>query len=88
MDIERQYNNIGREYAKLRRAGTTEEPKITQFIISSASFKGKRILDLGCGTGDGIRSLRELNPKDVYGLDVSEVMIKEAIRTLGGSKIL
>jgi ubiquinone/menaquinone biosynthesis C-methylase UbiE len=83
-----QYDIIGRRYAKLQRAGTTEEPKITQFIISSALFEGKRILDLGCGTGDGIRSIRELNPKAVYGLDISGVMLKEAVRTLGGSKNL
>lgn len=83
-----QYDTVGREYAKLRRAGTTEEPNVTQFILSSASFEGKRVLDLGCGIGDGILRIRELNPKAVYGLDISRVMIKEAVGTLGGSENL
>ena len=40
--------------------------------------EGKKVLDLGCGTGRGIKQLYGLNAGEVYGVDVSEKMLEIA----------
>lgn len=45
--------------------------------------KGQRILDLGCGNGNILKTLKERIPAEYYGLDISEKMIEEAGKKLG-----
>lgn len=41
-----------------------------------------KILDLGCGNGNILKTLEEKTDADLYGLDLSENMIKEAEKNL------
>ena len=45
--------------------------------------KGQRILDLGCGNGNILKTLKERIPAEYYGLDISGKMIEEAGKKLG-----
>lgn len=47
--------------------------KLTMFDLGTplSSFKGKRYLDIGCGTGHWLRYLNENNLTDGYGIDTS-----------------
>jgi len=40
--------------------------------------EGKKVLDLGCGTGRGIKHLYDFKAADVYGVDVSKKMLEIA----------
>ena len=41
-------------------------------------LKGKKVLDLGCGTGVHLAHYLQLGAKRVVGLDLSELMLKKA----------
>ncbi len=48
-----------------------------------------KILDVGCGTGDSLVLLNRLNPNiDLYGLDISEEMLKKARKKLNEKGVL
>jgi len=46
------------------------------------SLVNKNVIDLGCGDGRWSEYLASLNAKNVYGIDLSEDMIKRAIKRL------
>ena len=45
--------------------------------------RGQRLLDLGCGNGNILKTLNERILAEYYGLDISEKMIEEAGKKLG-----
>ncbi len=49
--------------------------------------KGAIILDIGCGNGASCQVLRETYDATVFGVDLSEVMISDAHRHIGDSRI-
>jgi len=80
-EIKKQYNNTGKNYIKLTdeyiKEHGDEGAEIIQDILPDLS--GKKALDIGCGGGRLINLIESLSDSvSVYGVDISEVMIKEA----------
>jgi SAM-dependent methyltransferase len=46
--------------------------------IGAGKFRGKKILDVGCGTGKIVRRLGIASTNEVYGLDISREFVREA----------
>ncbi len=65
-------SNAAPEYAEIRRS----------LIAAMGDLAGRRVLDVGCGTGDDTRELAEL-AGSVVGTDLSEAMLAEARRRGG-----
>lgn len=59
-----------------------------EIIARVPDAKGQRILDLGCGNGNILKTLKERIPAEYYGLDISEKMIEEAKKRLGKTALL
>lgn len=55
-----------------------DENKINHIIDISDVKKESKILDVGTGTGVLIKYLMKTNPKEIYGVDLSENMIQVA----------
>lgn len=68
-----QYSKMGRSVQGLEGAG---EWYILKKLFPD--FKGKRVLDLGCGFGWHCRYAAEKGAEAVTGVDISEKMLKEA----------
>lgn len=64
-----------------------EVPSVMESISRNFPNKGVRILDLGCGTAHYIVRLMEVGYYNVYGIDLSEGMLKKACLKLFNSKI-
>jgi len=58
---------------------TWKYPVLRRWIIDQLPKRGRRILSVGCGTGELERSLRELGHR-VIGLDFSLEMLQTAVR--------
>lgn len=84
IDIYKQYDRIGKDYIKGQTDFYVEvKDQASDFIIQSLpELKNKVILDLGCGHGKGIYQYEKMSPKNIYGIDSSEYMIKEAKRNV------
>lgn len=52
--------------------------EIPNFRKLIPNVKGKKILDLGCGYGENDKYCRDLGAKGIWGIDISEHMIKIA----------
>lgn len=61
--------------------------EIPQLFSLIGDVKGKKVLNLGCGAGGHDRKLIELGAESVLGIDLSENMIKEAIKDNTSNKI-
>jgi len=46
----------------------------------SNNVKDKIILDYGCGVGNITEKIAKLSPKEIFGIDISEVSINKAIK--------
>ncbi len=58
-------------------------PPITTFLRSQGGAKGKRLLDVACGTGRTLAQIHEAHPElKLYGLDLSPYYVQEARDTL------
>lgn len=80
MDIEKQYDKIGPEYVKGQDEYFAKKRDQARDFIKKhlPSLKVKRVLDLGCGDGRDILLYEKLGAKEVYGIDSSNFMVKEA----------
>lgn len=67
-------------YSSLRESGITYNDFVEQPAIKSAipSFRGKKILDLGCGTGEFAKYCIDKGASNVLGIDISKNMIEQA----------
>lgn len=62
------------------------------WIVSSTfnqikRFNTKKVLELGCGTGNNLRFFRDLNFKEIIGVDGSKTAIKLAKKNIKSKKI-
>ena len=62
------------------------------WIVSSTfnqikRFNKKKVLELGCGTGNNLRFFRDLNFKEIIGVDGSKTAIKLAKKNIKNKKI-
>src|SRR5438876_2942945 len=59
--------------------------KVMEAIVTAATvLPGQRVLDVACGAGFLLRAYRDAGA-DVFGVDLSEAMLREAGNTLGHS---
>lgn len=77
-----QYSQMSRSVQGLKGAGEWHELKK---ILPD--FKGKRVLDLGCGFGWHCRYAVEQGARSVVGIDISEKMLSRAKQENGDSRI-
>jgi len=62
---------------------------IQKNVIKHLQLNNKlKILDVGCGTGDSLNYIAKLSKSQLYGLDISEKMLKIARKKLGEKAIL
>ena len=64
---------------KTNRAHSFVEKPMMKSMMRN--LKGKKVLMLGCGTGDEARLLEEFNAKDIVGIDISKESIEIAKKT-------
>lgn len=76
------YSRMSRSIDGLKGAG---EWHVLKTMLPD--FKGKRVLDLGCGFGWHCRYAIEQGAQAVVGIDISEKMLKEARKTNTSSRI-
>ncbi len=48
-------------------------------------LSGKKIISLGCGTGEDVQHLKSLGPREVVGIDIAKGMIEIASKSYPGS---
>jgi len=80
---KREYNKFAEEYhTRLVNNNTNQYHKYVEkpyFIdLLKNSIKGKKVLDLGCGSGIFTQRLLKFKPKKLVGLDLSDGLIKIA----------
>lgn len=56
---------------------------LERYRFASRFVAGKRVLDIACGTGYGSALLRKAGARSVFGVDLSESALEEAIRLYG-----
>jgi len=78
--IHQQYNQIGGKYIRNKKDSfSNKKDKAIKYIKEQLpSFKDKKILDIGCGTGDDILMYEKMNTKEIWGIDSSSYMINQA----------
>ena len=67
-------NNIN--WNDIYKQGVSYTP-VSEIVLDKLALKGKRALDIGCGTGELLRQLAERG-FEVTGIDLSEVAISKA----------
>ena len=75
------FDKIANNYEK-SHDGRFVEPMYDEIISRILQANPKSILDVGCGPGSVLVNLKDRNIK-LYGIDISENMIKEARKNLG-----
>lgn len=67
-------------YSRLRSKSSSANTLVEKPALFSLcpDFKGKTVLDLGCGYGENCRMIAEAGAKQVIGIDISENMLKIA----------
>jgi SAM-dependent methyltransferase len=66
---------------------TTEIPTLIALIQQTSDLQAANILDVGCGQGVYLRNLQKLTSGSLYGVDVSDEMLKAA-RSESNEKII
>lgn len=79
-NILKQYDRMGKEYISgQEKFYGDKNDEASQFLIDSlGNIDNKIILDFGCGHGKDILTYEKLGPKEIYGIDISEMMVEEA----------
>ena len=55
-------------------------------MLQSVDFTGKKVLEVGCGPGGNLKEIIPQNPKELYGVDISQEMIHLAKEVLADNK--
>lgn len=71
------------EFYDERGDGKFVAPMYSEIINRILIEKPKKLLDVGCGTGNVLMKLRTNEEVQLYGLDISEKMIETAKKRLG-----
>lgn len=69
--VEKHFDNVANSYDKGKQRYSFYYTNIKS-LLGSLIPKNKKVLEVGCGTGDLLASL---NPKNGYGMDISREMI-------------
>ena len=76
-DLKKVYDNV---FASGENNFWSFEPiEIHEQVLSLPIYKDKKVLDVGCGSGDVAIGISELGAKSVLGIDYSDEAIKLAI---------
>jgi ubiquinone/menaquinone biosynthesis C-methylase UbiE len=74
-----------RQVAHYLVSSAVADRKIIEAIVAAApALPGQRVLDVACGAGFLLRAYRDAGA-EVFGVDLSEAMLREAGTTLGSS---
>jgi len=73
------FDSIARRYDELRNIGPLWW-ELVELLVREADLRGRRVLDVGCGTGKLATALAERYGCKVWGLDASPEMIEVARR--------
>jgi SAM-dependent methyltransferase len=80
-------SNKGYLYTKTDKlSSATAATRIAECVASMYDFKGKRVLDMGCGDGTYSSQYLDLGAKEVVGVDAAAKAIQAAKRTHRGRK--
>ncbi len=84
VQVAEMFNHVSRRYDFLNRTLSLGVDKLwrTKVIRLLSGVKTQNHLDIACGTGDFSIEALKLNPQKIYGIDISEGMIK-----IGNKKI-
>ncbi len=79
-NIKKQYDLIGEDYIKYKSIffKNRKNNSLKYILKYLPNIKNKTILDFGCGNGYLLKKLNIYNPKKVYGIDTSKLMIDKA----------
>lgn len=72
---------LAHDYSGVRQA-------LRAFVATSTSEASPRVLDVGCGTGHWLRTLRESTPSRTVGLDLSDAMLRVAHAALADAPLV
>src|SRR5512146_313189 len=74
-----------RQVAHYLASSAMADRQVIETIIAAATAgPGQRVLDLACGAGFLLQAYRDAGA-DVFGVDLTEAMLREAGKTLGPS---
>ncbi|WP_408888009.1 class I SAM-dependent methyltransferase [Myxococcus faecalis] len=76
--MSEQYDSIGTKYEQFKNTAALPIPERHTFLRLVGDLRGKRVLDLACGTGHYSRLLNELGADGVEGVDISLEMVQLA----------
>ena len=83
-DTRDHFSTLAPSYARLR-GGTVFVSPLTDALVREADLAGRKVLDVGCGTGRLLRELVERYDVDAVGIDRSPDMVREARQLLGAA---
>jgi toxoflavin synthase len=76
--MEDQYQTIGSKYSAVKLKPSVAYTEVAAVVKLLGDVKGKRVLDLACGTGFYTRLIRNKGAERVVGVDLSSTMIDVA----------
>lgn len=71
------FGPLAQRYDELRDSGDLY-PAFVDVLVREADLRGRRVLDVGCGTGRLAAALAERHSSKVWGIDVSPEMLEVA----------
>ena len=72
--------SVGKESFFSRFVGGKDISETDELVWSATDFQGKRVLDIGCGTGETAAGIAAQGPLTVVGIDYAPSAIEEAKR--------
>lgn len=79
------YSDLAEYYYHIEKSGRNFKQELICLDILFRSYRAKKIIDLGCGTGEHVEALRRLG-YDMLGIDNSSFMLDVAKKRFPNSK--